>query len=451
MKNFTALLSSCLILGLLIVLAPTPGAAKSDPFPAYSCIEANVDFWKKVYSKYPSSQGLIHDSNNLAIIYDIVSLQDTDSLEGKQANDRTITALKEKYQAIVTRLAQGLSPSTSEEKRVARLFGDQAKTADFRTAADNVRFQRCMSDRFRSGIVRSGRHLSHIKKILGEYGLPGDLAYLPHVESSFDYQAYSKAGAAGIWQLIPSTGRQFLTINDSLDERLDPIVATHAAAQFLKGNYRKLGNWPLALTGYNHGPNSMLRAKNALGSYEEIYTKYDDSRFGFASRNFYAEFLAARDIARNYQHYFPGLRMDPPAPIKTITLKHATGIQILAGQFKLSPTTLAELNPALTQSVVSGKRYVPKGYRLHLPQATQASAASSVALSAQAPKKVRPKKQPSQIHLVKKGETIHKIAERYGVSQRELIVYNQLNNAKVITVGQPLKIPQDYSSKKTAM
>lgn len=447
MKNFTTLFTYCIFFGLLIVFPPNSKAAKSDPFPVYACIESNVAFWTKVYSKYPSSQGLIHDINNLDIIYEIASLQDSSTAEGKQINESNITALKEKYQAILSRLAQKQQPSTPEEKRIARLFGAHATPATFLAAADNIRFQRCMSDRFRTGLIRSGRYLSHIKQILSTHGLPSDLAYLPHVESSFDYQAYSKAGAAGIWQLIPSTGRQFLTINNSVDQRRDPIIATHAAAKFIKGAYKKLGSWPLALTAYNHGPASMLRAKNALGGYENIYKKYDDSRFGFASKNFYAEFLAAREIARNYQRYFPGLRMDPPVPIKDVTVKRATGIKILAEQYKVSHKLLAELNPALEDSVVSGKRYVPKGYILHLPQTSRASSAF---FSAKKPPKIRQKPTAEKIHLVKNGETLHKIAQRYGVSHKALTAYNQLNNAEFITVGQHLKIP-GRTSKKTTM
>ncbi|MDP2105953.1 MAG: transglycosylase SLT domain-containing protein, partial [Desulfobulbaceae bacterium] len=206
MKQFTLLVTSSIFLMMLIVLAPTPGAAQKDPFPTYSCIESNVTFWKKVYGKYSSSQGLIHDKNNIAIIYEIISLHSSDTPEGQQANECNITAIKEKYQAILSRLAQGQIPSTPEEKRVAGLFGPHTKPATFLTAADNIRFQRGISDRFSAGIIRSGRYLSHIKKILNSYNLPTDLAYLPHVESSFDYQAYSKVGAAGIWQFMPSTG-----------------------------------------------------------------------------------------------------------------------------------------------------------------------------------------------------------------------------------------------------
>jgi len=440
------LLIRLLIPALLIVLAPAPGAAETDQFPLYPCIEANVAFWKKVYSQYHSSQGLIHDSNNVGIVYEVVNLQGDDSLAGKQANERQITALKEEYKAILSCLAQGQPPATAEGKRVAALFGPKATAATYQTAAGAIRFQRGISDRFQAGVVRSGRYLAQIKKILAQYGLPSDLAYLPHVESSFDYQAYSKVGAAGIWQLVPATGRRFLSINAAVDERRDPIVATHAAAQFLKGNYRTLEDWPLALMAYNHGPASVLRAKNAYGSFDAIYQRYDDSHFGFASKNFYAEFLAAREVATNYQRYFPGLAMDPPVPVRDVTITSATGIKALTAKFKVDAALLAEMNPALSEAVLAGKTAVPKDYQLHLPQDAQAASV----WSAPAPGSIQPKQKAAQTHVVKRGETIHAIAQRYGVSKGELIAYNQLPKAGLIAVGQSLKIPA-RPLKKNAM
>jgi hypothetical protein len=83
-----------------------------------------------------------------------------------------------------------------------------------------------------------------MKQIFNKFGLPDDLVYLPHVESSFNPKAYSKFGAAGIWQFTRSTGRQYLTVDYAVDERRDPIRASVAAARLLKQNYKKFKKWP---------------------------------------------------------------------------------------------------------------------------------------------------------------------------------------------------------------
>ena len=148
-------------------------------------------------------------------------------------------------------------------------------------------------DRFREGLIRSGAYVDQIKEIFRSYGLPSDLAYLPHVESSFNPKAYSKFGAAGLWQFMRSTGKRFLEIDYTLDERRDPIRASHAAARLLKENYKALGTWPMAITAYNHGLAGMMRATRSKGNYEAIFKQYRSRLFKFASRNFYSEFLAA--------------------------------------------------------------------------------------------------------------------------------------------------------------
>ena len=135
--------------------------------------------------------------------------------------------------------------------------------ARFAEAVDDVRFQLGQSDRFRAGIMRAGTWEAHIAEVLANLGLPAEIAALPHVESSFDPAAYSKVGAAGLWQFMRSTGRRFMRVDNSVDERLDPFRATEAAAQLLSYNYRLLGTWPLAITAYNHGAEGMLRARGA--------------------------------------------------------------------------------------------------------------------------------------------------------------------------------------------
>ncbi len=419
MNPVSVFFRSCLVLFILLGTMPTAVMAAGDPFPTYSCIEDNVAFWKKVYAGHSSAKGLIHDSENLAVIYEVISFED-DLRQGAQSNESLVKAVKEKYRQMLTAMAQGQPPVTPEEKRVLEMFGPAVNGATLKAAAENIRFQRCLSDRFQAGLVRSGRYLGQIKDIFSQYGLPSDLAYLPHVESSFDYQAYSKSGAVGIWQLIRDTGSRFLTINAVLDERRDPILATHAAAKFLQGNYRKLESWPLSLTAYNHGLTSMLRAKNSLGAaYEKIYRDYDGPRFGFASRNFYSEFLAAREVAKNYQKYFKDLRLDEPVSSGVFTVNSSASIKDLAGHFKVDLATLAELNPALRESVWAGQKHVPKGYSLRLPKTVTADER----LVALPPAPVGPPagQKPSQLHRVKKLQVPPATTKRSSKKQKARI------------------------------
>src|SRR5262245_20063059 len=134
-----------------------------------------------------------------------------------------------------------------------------------------------------------------METIFEREGLPVALTRLPLVESCFNVRAYSKVGAAGIWQFMPSTGRYYLRIDNAVDERRDPVTATVAAATHLKGNYEVLHSWPLAITAYNYCRAGMANAVSTVGSSDivDIIQHYHGPAFKFASRNFYAEFLAA--------------------------------------------------------------------------------------------------------------------------------------------------------------
>ncbi|MEA2083041.1 MAG: LysM peptidoglycan-binding domain-containing protein [Thermodesulfobacteriota bacterium] len=410
-----------------------------DPFPLYPCIRPNVNFWVKVYTKEPSTRGFIHDSTNLDIIYDVIDVKKQDEPGARKINKKRIKAAKKKYKRILGKLAGGVSPSTDEEKRVLALFRDNPKSSTLRKARDNVRFQRGQKDRFLPGLIRSGGYLREMKKIFSDYGLPTDLTYLPHVESSFNYKAYSKFGAAGVWQFTRSTGKRFLRLDYALDERRDPIRSTHAAAIFLKENHERLGSWPLALTAYNHGTAGMARAKKAKGGYERIFKEYTGRRFRFASRNFYSEFLAARKVAENYGSFFGNVRFDRPKRTTEVELPGYAPIHELADYFEVDLTTVRELNPALRNPVYKGHKYVPKGYRLRLPDGR---GQKTEQLAARMPEDFFLARQKhSRFYSVQKGDTAGKIAIRHGVKLKNLILANRLNRHATIYVGQNLRIP----------
>jgi membrane-bound lytic murein transglycosylase D len=165
-------------------------------------------------------------------------------------------------------------------------------------AAWNIRVQQGLREKVEEGILRARPLMSQILAILRRHKVPEELAALPMVESSFNPHARSKAGAVGLWQLLRSTGSRYLNVSRHSDDRRDPIRATEAAARLLRQNYQALGSWPLAVIAYNHGRVGVVAAREAVGSdaVEDIIAGYNGRRFGFASRNFYPEFLAALEI-----------------------------------------------------------------------------------------------------------------------------------------------------------
>ncbi|HSR35801.1 MAG TPA: lytic transglycosylase domain-containing protein, partial [Desulfurivibrionaceae bacterium] len=353
---------------LVVVLCVSASPALANPFPLYECIKPNVAFWKDIYSKYPSSQGLIHDANDLGVVYEVVDLEPELGSAARERNSNRIKAVKARYEEMLLHFAEGNPPENAEQRRVLALFGARPDHARLRQAAASIRFQLGQKDRFLEGVIRSGSYLGQIKEIIRSYDLPEELAYLPHVESSFNYKAYSKFGAAGIWQFTQETGKRFLTIDYAVDERRDPIRATHAAARLLKENFDKLGSWPLALTAYNHGVNGMRRAKAEKGDYEAIFKEYESGLFKFASRNFYSEFLAACEVAKNHRAYFGDVPLAQPVASHEVTLQGHIPLARLLNHFKVEKEEFQKLNPALREPIYLGEKYVPQGYQVRLPQ-----------------------------------------------------------------------------------
>lgn len=348
------------------LLASNPCSA-SDPFPTFPCLEPNVRFWIDTYTKYPTTKGIIHDATDLSIVYGIIDLLPPDTAGAPKTNQKRIKTAKEQYKKLLEELAEDGAPEDPEKRRIADLFGAKARPDAFREAIDNIRCQVGQRDRFEKGLIRSGAYLQRMKVIFRSHGLPEDLCFLPHVESSFDYTAYSKAGAAGIWQFTRATGKKFLTVNKFLDERRDPLRATEAAAKLLKSNYELLDDWPMAVTAYNHGIAGMLRAKREAGTYVSVFENFEGRRFGFASRNFYSEFLAARHVAGNYEHYFNDLQVKEALEAREVLTKGQSSVAELSRHYDVDLETLRALNPALGKPVYKGQRHVPKGYRLRLP------------------------------------------------------------------------------------
>jgi membrane-bound lytic murein transglycosylase D len=403
------------------------------PFKVPRGLETRVEFWKLVYSKYTTNHAIIHDEDYLDVIYEVIFISPSIS---SRAKERKIEGVKAKYKKILRRLAMsGNKRLTVEEKRVSKLV-----KGGYYRAARSIRIQIGQKDRFRRGLEISGKYMKHIRRIFRYHGLPEELTVLPHVESSFQVSAYSSAGAAGIWQFTRSTGKLFMKVGYEIDQRLDPILATEAAAKLLKRNFSKLKSWPLAITAYNHGSQGMARAKKRHGSdIVEVIKRYRSRTFGFASRNFYAEFLAALDVANNSRKYFLGLKMEPVLKTTSMRLPHYLDLKTAVRYFGMSKDKISEFNPSLRKTILTGQKRIPKGFEFNAPASNNKnlkSAYSSI------PSSLKHKRQkPSKWYRVRRGDNLSLIASRFRADLRSLKRINGIGRRNLIYAGQVLQLP----------
>jgi membrane-bound lytic murein transglycosylase D len=413
--------------------------AAEEPFPLYPVIDPNVNFWTNIYSHYSTIQAVVHDSVHLDIVYDVIDLKPANHPGARKINRRRMKEASQSAEWALKRLAADPRAEDADCRRVAALFGPGADARTFSHARHRVRCQIGQCDRFRAGLIRSGAYIQRMRAILKSYGVPEDLAYLPHVESSFNTNAYSKFGAAGMWQFTRSTGKRFMTVDYVLDERRDPIAAARAAAQLLKENHDRLGSWPLAITAYNHGAAGMQRAKSVYGDYPEIFKSYKGRTFKFASRNFYSEFLAARRVASNFQRYFGSLALKSPVPSRRVSLDGFAAFTDLCRHFEVSPKVVQAMNPSLRPPVINGQKYIPRGYMLNLPATDESDGASLADIPLELIKRAQ---KPSRFYTVQKGDTAGRIARMHRVKLSDLILANNMDRRATVYARQTLRIPQ---------
>ena len=430
------------LLGLLWALLITARAVAADsPMPRPPELERDVQFWVRVYTQVDTNGGFLHDEHNLAAVYETLHF---DANTAPRERQKIVERGKDKYAAALRRIAAANGgPLSEDDQKIRDLWGDEGTPARLRDAADEVRFQLGQSDRFREGLVRSGAWETHIAEALANLGLPAELAVLPHVESSFNPAAYSKVGAAGLWQFMRSTGRRYMRIDNAVDDRLDPFRSTEAAAQLLSYNYRLLGTWPLALTAYNHGAEGVRRAKETLGTDDivKIVRNYKGRTFGFASRNFYVSFLAALEVDHNPDKYFGGIERSGEARFQEVTVPAFVNVGPLARALKIDAQKLRALNPALLRAVWDGQRHVPKSYRLRLPLDGEQWTSEMLAQRLSPGELFAGQPEPRR-YRVKAGDTLVSVADQFGVTPQALALANRVRTSAKLRPGRTLNLPE---------
>jgi len=440
-KRISAVLFVAALAWSLVTPAWTQAAGDAaNPFPRPAGLEPDVRFWIRVYTEVTTDEGLLHDSWNLNVVYEVLRFEPELS---PQARERRIASAKLRYAALLRRFAAGDTEDlTAHERRILHAFGDQATPADFRAAIDRIRFQLGQSDRFHEGLIRAEVLEKRIAKTLKQNGVPEEIAALPHVESSFNQFAYSRVGAAGLWQFMPSTAKRYMRVDSLVDERLDPYRATEAAANLMLYNYRLVGTWPLAVTAYNHGPGGLRRAQDELGSSDiaVIVKRYQGATFGFASRNFYVAFLAALEVDRHAEQYFGPITRLPDPDNMTVDLPDYIPVDAAAKAFHVDLGALRVLNPALRPLIWSGARFIPRGFALRIP-GTLSAAEIAAAWERVPPTQRYLAQRGDETYRVRREESLAAVAKRLGVPVGRLVALNEWAREPALHRGQVLRLP----------
>lgn len=418
---------------ILLINFPFSLLAASADFPVPDSIRPAINFWVSVYTQADTKSGFLHDAHDLSIVYT--------KLERERS---VINSTREEISADLKVLATGKrSDLTPSQQSLLDLWGRETPNERLARAAVNIRWQLGQSDRFIAGIKRSGAYRSHIEEVIRAKGLPVELAILPHVESSYHPGAYSSAAATGMWQFVRATAQRFMQVDYVVDQRLDPYAATYGAMELLEYNYNALGSWPLALTAYNHGANGIARAVRDVASIDigKIISDYRGPRFGFASRNFYPQFLAALEVDSRSEEFFGPIFKDREPDYQRFEMDAFVDSRLLAETLGVSLKDLQRDNPALQPSVWSGTKRIPRGYVVKIDRTSYRNDLAG-AIHAIPASELYGEQIPDVSYTVRRGDSLSVIADRYDTSISELVAINQLRDRNRIRVGQTLLLPQ---------
>lgn len=363
------------------VISPSILAADERLFPRPEIVRKQVRFWEKIFFTYPATTVIVHESSDPDRIIDVIDYRVP---SGPHATKLPVTrkmreAVTVRYLLRYNKAADRFAKEQAEAVRYGpieqRLFDvyhtDPVLLQRLYSGQIRLRAQTGLADDFLSAAKSAQAYLPYMEQIFSQYEVPKRLTRLPFVESMFNLKARSKVGASGIWQFMPGTARNYIFVNKLVDERNAPEKATRAAAQFLLGNYQELGSWPLAITAYNHGKEGMARASRQLATRDigRIIENYSAPSFGFASRNFYAEFLAASNVYQRLMRLHRITSDDAPVATANILLKTPISVAELLAHTPLKKHQLQDLNPCLLPTTLTThiNRPLPAFYEIKVP------------------------------------------------------------------------------------
>ncbi len=299
-------------------------------------------------------------------------------------------------------------------------------------------FQTRLRPHFEKWLVRSGHYIEMMRKILRENDLPEDLVYLAMIESGFNPKAFSRARASGPWQFIQGTGKKYgLRIDQWIDERRDPVKATHAAARYLKDLYAMFESWPLAMASYNAGEGRVSRAIRRSKT-TDFWKLRKTRHLHRETKNYIPKFMAATIIAKDPQRHDFSVDYQEPWTFEEVEIEKATYLSSIAKHAGVSIHEIRRYNPELKRDVTPPRA---PGYRIKLPIGKKETFLASYS----------PNDEEDLVlghafkHRVRRGESVSSISRKYGVSVDLLLETNRLDRNSIIHTGQYILVSEAWS------
>jgi membrane-bound lytic murein transglycosylase D len=281
---------------------------------------------------------------------------------------------------------------------------------------------------------RSGRYKGMIQRVLQEEGLPQDLIYLAVAESAFQPRAANPSGAGGMWQFMPH-GDYGLTRNGYVDERFDPEKSTRAYARYMKFLYNQLGDWYLAMAAYDWGAGSIQRAVQKTG-YADFWELYKRNNLPGETKNYVPQILAAIIIARNPTQYgFDDVQLDAPIVTDTVPIDYAVDIRLAADLVDAEPQELIALNPGLLRMTTPPSSMLTSPFDLHLP------AGEATVFKQRIAEIPEDRRTQWRYHRVTPDDSLASVARSYHVSVAQLATVNQLQPGDGLDSVEALIVP----------
>ena len=278
----------------------------------------------------------------------------------------------------------------------------------------------------------------YVRKAVLDAELPEMLEYLPVVESNYKTNAKSRSGAIGMWQFMENSVYPFLTLNDFVDERLDPWKSTDAALKKLSDNYKYFNDWFLAIGAYNCGTGAMARAIKKAGN-SDFWYLVEHNYLSKQTSEYVPKLIAITDLALNSEYYgielpnhkeeFELLENEKNGNFDYITVSKAYSISQLAQEMRMDVNTLKHLNPSYTR----GMTHPAKKCQIRLPLGMEQSASEAIA-------KLEPIDFPFKYKVVA-GDSLWAISRRYGVSVQSICDINDIQENAILKIGKILYIP----------